>query len=94
MNQQRARRFRAAQEREEVVSTRKKLETYYHKKGWNVPNAPPASWDYNVITPGTPFMDKLAKALRYWVSYKLHNDSGWKGIKVILSDANIPGEGE
>eukprot|EP01084_Bolivina_argentea_P093825 168688_1 len=94
MNQQRARRFRAAQEREELISTRRKLESYYHQKGWNVPSAPPPSWDHNVITPGTPFMDKLAQALRYWVSYKLHNDAGWKGMKVILSDANIPGEGE
>eukprot|EP01084_Bolivina_argentea_P093824 168687_1 len=94
MNQQRARRFRAAQEREELISTRRKLESYYHQKGWNVPPAPPPLWDHNVITPGTPFMDKLAQALRYWVAYKLHNDAGWKGIKVILSDANIPGEGE
>eukprot|EP01083_Nonionella_stella_P212091 766258_1 len=94
MNQQRARRFRAAQEREELITTRQKLERYYHSKGWNVPTAPPSSWDHNVITPGTPFMDKLAQSLRYWIGYKLHNDSGWKGIKVILSDANIPGEGE
>jgi len=94
MNQQRARRFRAAQERHELMSTRKKLESYYHKKGWDVPPPKPESWDHNVITPGTPFMDKLAQALRYWVSYKLHFDAGWKGIQVILSDANVPGEGE
>jgi len=94
MNQQRARRFRAAQERLEMMSTRKKLESYYHKKGWNVPSSPPPTWDHNVITPGTPFMDKLAQALRYWVATKLHSDAGWKGIKVIFSDANVPGEGE
>jgi len=94
MNQQRARRFRAAQEREEMAATRKKLESYYHQKGWDVPKAKAPSWDHNVITPGTPFMDKLAQALRFWVAKKLHIDPAWKGIKVILSDANIPGEGE
>ena len=94
MNQQRARRFRAAQERTESMELRTKLEILYKKKGKEPPPKPKPSWDHNVITPGTPFMDKLAQALRYWISIKLHNDPGWKNIKVILSDANVPGEGE
>jgi len=94
MNQQRSRRFRAATERQEHAQNRAMLEAWYRAKGLKAPPPKPPSWDSNVITPGTPFMDKLAKALRYWVKYKMHTDPGWKNIKVILSDANVPGEGE
>jgi 5'-3' exoribonuclease 2 len=37
-------------------------------------------WDSNAITPGTPFMELLAKALRYWVVQKLNSDPGWKQV--------------
>lgn len=37
-------------------------------------------WDSNAITPGTPFMDLLAKSLRYWVAKKLNEDPGWAGV--------------
>jgi 5'-3' exoribonuclease 2 len=38
------------------------------------------SWDSNAITPGTPFMELLAKSLRYWVVQKLNSDPGWKQV--------------
>uniref|UniRef100_A0A914QRI2 5'-3' exoribonuclease n=1 Tax=Panagrolaimus davidi TaxID=227884 RepID=A0A914QRI2_9BILA len=96
MNQQRSRRFRAAKEaiekEEEIHKIREKLEA----EGIPLPPAKKAEekFDSNCITPGTPFMDRLAIALRYYVHKKISSDPAWENIQVILSDANAPGEGE
>ena len=38
-----------------------------------------------LILQGTPFMDRLSKCLQYYITDRLNNDAGWKGIKVCLS---------
>lgn len=39
-------------------------------------------------------MHRLAECLRYYVYDRINNDPAWRNLTVILSDANVPGEGE
>ena len=101
MNQQRSRRFRSAQEAAEKDAAAAEYHAMMIAKGISDVDAngqgdekPKKTWDSNSITPGTPFMDLLAASLRYWVSYKLSTDPAWEKLKVIISDATVPGEGE
>lgn len=103
MNQQRSRRFKAALEsKQEKELARSKLEEdlargrislaeYEQQKaadtmGWH--------FDRNCITPGTEFMDNVAKALRFYAYERTTTNPAWKNIQVIISDASVPGEGE
>lgn len=100
MNQQRSRRFRSAREAQEKAADKEELLKMVKSQNGGV--LPPETiaamnkkaFDSNSITPGTPFMDILASALRYWCAYKLNTDPGWANMKVIISDATVPGEGE
>jgi 5'-3' exoribonuclease 2 len=97
MNQQRSRRFRSAQDAKEKEENKAEFIRSMLKNGQSVDDLDQTNkkeWDSNVITPGTPFMDKLAQSLRYWAAYKLSTDPGWEKLKVIISDATVPGEGE
>ncbi|XP_017872750.1 PREDICTED: 5'-3' exoribonuclease 2 homolog isoform X2 [Drosophila arizonae] len=96
MNQQRSRRFRAAKEtiekRIEIERIRNELLT----RGCKLPPEKEKGehFDSNCITPGTPFMDRLSKCLHYYIHHRINTNPAWKRIQVILSDANVPGEGE
>eukprot|EP00928_Gymnodinium_smaydae_P071372 TRINITY_DN54986_c0_g1_i1.p1 TRINITY_DN54986_c0_g1~~TRINITY_DN54986_c0_g1_i1.p1 ORF type:complete len:945 (-),score=125.90 TRINITY_DN54986_c0_g1_i1:413-3247(-) len=97
MNQQRARRFRAAQEREELEREQAKLRQEWEAEGRALPNKQLTKpFDSNVITPGTNFLHKMSEAIRYYIHDRTTNDPLWQKLKfrVILSDANIPSEGE
>ncbi|KAL8949150.1 MAG: hypothetical protein Q9222_004715 [Ikaeria aurantiellina] len=100
MNQQRSRRFRSAQEAKEKDEDKEEfMKMLKSKNGGVVAEVAAAmiqkkTWDSNAITPGTPFMDILAASLRYWCAYKVNTDPAWEKMKVIISDATVPGEGE
>lgn len=85
MNQQRSRRFRTALDAEKA---RKKA----IDDGVPLPSDDP--FDSNCITPGTVFMEKLTKQLRYFIHKKVSEDASWQGIDIILSGHEVPGEGE
>ena len=50
------------------------------------------TWDGNAITPGTPFMTKVAETMKEWAANKLSEEGNT--VSVIVSDSNRPGEGE
>ena len=69
LNQQRSRRFRAAQDR---VENMEKLRA----KGERVDED--SAFDSNCITPGTDFMDKVSKYLKWFIRKKIKEDLFYK----------------
>ncbi|KAK0461903.1 exoribonuclease 2 [Desarmillaria tabescens] len=94
MNQQRSRRFRAAQEAKDKEEARKESVALWESMGKEISadEKNKKAWDSNAITPGTPFMALLASSLRYWVVQKMNSDCRLE--ELIISDASVPGEGE
>ena len=86
MNQQRERRFCSAREAEESERAMGLL----LKRQGHKPSQK-QRWDHNAITPGTPFMDALATYCRTWAAKAVARQPS---LRVIISDASTPGEGE
>lgn len=85
MNQQRSRRFRTALDAERA---RDKAIA----DGLELPKEDP--FDSNCITPGTEFMARLTRQLKYFIAKKVTEDLDWQGCEVVLSGHEVPGEGE
>ena len=90
MNPQRARRFRSAQEAREADEKKQEFQKILAKQNGKKGDQElqeevvQKTWDSNVITPGTPFMDILAAALRYWIAYKLNTDPAWEKVCLLI----------
>ena len=85
MNQQRSRRFRAAQDVKEKKQLKEEVIADMLAMGFDPPEEKEcADWDSNVITPGTEFMTKLTIYLRFYVLDRMNKDVYWKGIYYIV----------
>ena len=83
LNQQRSRRFRSAKDMAEATK--------------DLPTDDRGSvhvFDSNCITPGTEFMAKVSDVIKYFIRKKIKEDPLWRGLKVIFSGHEVPGEGE
>ena len=85
LNQQRARRFRAAQDRTDALTKMK-------QRGDVVDES--SLFDSNCITPGTEFMDTVSRHIKWFIRKKIKEDPLWKNLEIVFSGHDVPGEGE
>ena len=88
LNQQRSRRFRSAKDMAEATKDMPK--TQQNEDG----STSTGVFDSNCITPGTEFMIKVSQTIQYFIRKKIKEDPLWRGLKVIFSGPEVPGEGE
>jgi len=81
MKQQRYRRFKTIKERRELDRIDRKHQRYT-----------PAKHDFNMISPGTEFMEGLTARLNLHIATRLAETH--PNLKIVLDDASNPGEGE
>lgn len=59
-----------------------------------IDNGEEDTFDPNCITPGTAFMTELTAGLVHFTQRMVDSHPLWQGLKVIVSGADVPGEGE
>lgn len=85
---------------EGVEISAKKQELFQQYKNMDAVNdqllkyATKKSFDSNLITPGTTFLNDVGDRIRGYVKSRLSSHRLWKNLNVIFSDANCPGEGQ
>lgn len=79
LNQQRARRYRAARELE------KERESADDAEGM---------FDSNCITPGTEFMREISNKLLEFIATQKATSAYWNSLNIVFSGSEVPGEGE
>jgi 5'-3' exoribonuclease 1 len=102
MNQQRSRRFRTAKEAKEVRDkAERRGEEMPEEAAFDSNCITPGELDAGAsavartdAAPGTPFMARLSQQLKYFLAKKVTEDSNWRGVEVVLSGHEVPGEGE
>jgi len=99
LNQQRSRRFLEVKETLDKTEEIERIKSEILANGGFLPEDQNQKektelFDENCITPGTSFMSHLANCLRYYIYNRMNTNLAWRSIKIILSDANVPGEGE
>lgn len=82
MNQQRSRRFRAAQEATEKAAMEAKLAAENPQLAIQKPKE---KFDSNCITPGTMFMKKVSESLAYYVADRQSKDKAWANVRTAAS---------
>ena len=82
MEQQRARRYKSVKEKKATDEIKRRHGEKIIDQGI----------DFNMISPGTEFMQVLTQRLLDYI--KERKKDSWKEIKIHLSDASVPGEGE
>ena len=89
MNQQRQRRFRAAQDAKERQKMVLEVKEELQALGLSAPPSKEGGdWDSNVITPGTEFMTRLSEYVWFYILDRMNTNPGWRNIKVVFSDAS------
>ena len=81
IKQQRSRRFKSVADRQVYDNIKKKHGREISK-----------FWNNSAITPGTPFMKKITQKIKQHI--ESNKDTIYKGLKIIFSSGNTPGEGE